>query len=336
MTSIADARVDPAKIERELAALWRSEHEGAPRLTRAALWNVVAYAQHPHEHQLAEQVMPDVSVTVPQRTIIVAEQEGETLDSWISANCHLVGAERQICSEEITISAGKSRRGHIAPLVASLLLPNMPVAVWWLGDLPDENEKHADEMLDDADRLIVDSSQFDSVTDLVRLRKITKSTRTAAADLNWVRLEEWRTATAALFDPPAMRERLQNIRAVRITAGGDGSFGAQAESLLYCGWLMAQLKSELEIDIARGDEERHMQSIEIRFEDGSTAAVNRDSGRNVVVGTGDANAEPLDCVVRLQTRELAGLIARQLRKPENDRVYEKALHAATELAGRRG
>lgn len=332
--TVADTLVDPTRIERELAQLWRNQHEGEPRMTRAALWNVVAYAQTHAERTLAEDVLPGVSVAVPQRTILVSEEEGEQLSSWISANCHLVGEGKQVCSEEITITAGASRREDIGPLVSALLLPNMPVAVWWLGDLPHENEAYVEALLDDADRLIVDSSHFESAQDFVLLDRIAHSTRTAAADLNWVRLEEWRTATAAMFDPAPMRERLHAIRAVRITAGGDGRFGATAEGLLYAGWLIAQLGIDLDVDLARGKSERGIESIEIRFDDDSSAVVNRDAGRNVVVGSADATAAPLDCVVRLETRELSGLIARQLHKPEADPIYAKALHAATELARR--
>jgi glucose-6-phosphate dehydrogenase assembly protein OpcA len=61
----------------------------------------------------------------------------------------------------VVIVAAGERVHHVPPLVQSLLLPDMPVAVWWLGDLPDEHE-YIETLLDPADRLIVDSSHFDA------------------------------------------------------------------------------------------------------------------------------------------------------------------------------
>src|SRR5437879_4714272 len=96
------------------------------------------------------------------------------ISSWISANCHLVGGGKQVCSEEIAIVAGGDRVHRVPPLVNALLIPDMPVAVWWLGDLPNEHEDYVLTLLEPADRLIVDSVHCDSPADL------TLGTRVAA------------------------------------------------------------------------------------------------------------------------------------------------------------
>ena len=64
-----------------------------------------------------------VSASVPQRTIVIrADQRGPSeLSAWISANCHLVGGEKQVCSEEISIVAGaelEHRLGETQPIGA--------------------------------------------------------------------------------------------------------------------------------------------------------------------------------------------------------------------------
>src|SRR5204863_197882 len=80
------------------------------------------------------------------------------ISSWISANCHLVGGGKQMCSEEIAIVAGGDRIHRVPPLVNALLLPDMPVAVWWMGDLPNEHEEYVETLLEPADRLLDGSS----------------------------------------------------------------------------------------------------------------------------------------------------------------------------------
>ncbi|HEX7831856.1 MAG TPA: glucose-6-phosphate dehydrogenase assembly protein OpcA, partial [Thermoanaerobaculia bacterium] len=137
-TALNDVVVDVSKIEKELADLWRAEqHDGERAVTKAALWNVIAHTWTSQEHSRATEVLAQASAAVPQRTIVVHadphEEEGE-ISSWISANCHLVGGgQKQVCSEEVSIVASGERVNHVAPLVKALLLPDMPVAVWWVG-----------------------------------------------------------------------------------------------------------------------------------------------------------------------------------------------------------
>lgn len=329
-----DKRVDVASIERQLAELWRAEkHDGERAVTRAALWNVVAHTWTPKEHARATEVLARASARVPQRTIVVeADPNGsDDIASWISANCHLVGGGRQVCSEEVVIVAAGERVDHVPPLVNALLLPDMPVAVWWLGDLPNAHQGYAETLLEPADRLIVDSSHFDSARDLELVSRIGEQTTTAPADLNWARLDEWRAATAALFDPPPMRERLSAIRKLRVLSGGDDSFGARAEGLLYVAWMRAQIGMDIPFELAPLGEEPGICEVEIHFED-SVATIRQERERGVVVASADGVETAIDCITRSLARETEDLIVRLLKKPELDRVYLKTLKVARGLA----
>jgi glucose-6-phosphate dehydrogenase assembly protein OpcA len=332
--AISDRRVDVAAIERQLAELWRAEkHDGERAVTRAALWNVVAHTWNADEHARATEVLSRASARVPQRTIVVrADPAGqEDIASWISANCHMIGGGRQVCSEEVVIVAAGERVRHIPPLVNALLLPDMPVAVWWIGDLPDAQHGYVEALLDAADRLIVDSSHFNGAADLELVSRIGEQTTTAPADLNWARLEEWRAATAALFDPPPMRERLRAIRRVRVTSGGDASFGANAEGLLYAAWLTAQSGAELAFELAQQGSEPGINAIEIAFDD-SMATIRQERNQGVVIASMDGVETAIDCITRSLARESEDLIVRLLKRPEADRVYLKTLKIARRLA----
>ncbi|HEX9982062.1 MAG TPA: glucose-6-phosphate dehydrogenase assembly protein OpcA [Thermoanaerobaculia bacterium] len=340
-------RVDYSSIEKSLADLWRNEpREGEKAVTRAALWNVVAHTWEADHHALATETLSRASESVPQRAIIIhSTPEGESgMSSWISANCHLLGKEKQVCSEEIKIVAGGDRIHHVPPLVSALLIPDMPVAVWWLGDLPSEHEDYVEALLQPADRLIVDSSHFDQPSDLALVARIAEQTTTAPADLNWVRLEEWRAALASLFDPPRMRERMRAIRSVRI-AGAGGSFGRTAEALLFAAWISAQLghhvdadgsveHGEIVYDLTQEESPRGMQSVELRFTDDSVATISRDRDRGVLITSVDGTHHTFECVTRVLAHGRDDLIVRQLKRPEADRVYVKALPIATRLARR--
>ena len=328
-----DKKVDVASIERQLAELWRAEKQDGERaVTRAALWNVVAHTGSAAAHAHATEVLSRASAKVPQRTIVVEADPhgGDDIASWISANCHLIGGGRQVCSEEVVIVASGARVHHVPPLVSALLLPDMPVAVWWLGDLPDEHD-YIELLLDPADRLIVDSSHFNDAGDLELVSRIGEQTTTAPADLNWARLDEWRAATAALFDPPAMRARLQNIRRLRVISGGDGSFGATAEALLYVSWMTAQSGTEIAFEFASHGNEAGIGSLEIHFED-SVASIRQERERGVVIASADGVETSIDTITRSLARESEDLIVRLLKRPEADRVYLKTLKIARGLA----
>lgn len=329
-----DLRVDPTTIEKQLSDLWRQEkQDGSEAVTKAALWNVVAHTWNAKHHAHATEVLARVSASVPQRTIIVeADPHGaDDMQSWISANCHLIGGGRQVCSEEVSIRAAGERVSYVPPLVNALLLPNMPVALWWVGDLPDQLD-YAEALLDPADRLIVDSAQFDSVADLDLVSRIADHTTTAPADLNWARLDEWRAATATLFDPPPMRERLGAIRRVRVTVGGGQTFGARSEAMLYVSWMMAQTGTDFDFDFVSEGSDDGIGSVEIHFNDDAIALVRGDRERGVVLANSDGSEQALDCVTRALDRATEQLIVRLLKKPEADRVYLKTLKAARRLA----
>ena len=351
----ADVAVDPQAIEKDLADLWRaSKQVNDDALTRAALWNVVAHTCTPELHTTASETLGRASASVPQRTIVIRASASAPaqIQTWISANCHLVGGGKQICSEEINIVAGGDRIHRVPPLVNALLIPDMPVAVWWLGDLPNEHEDYVLSLLEPADRLIVDSVFFDSPADLMLIERVSQKTTTTPADLNWVRLEEWRQATAAIFDPPHMRGRLETIRRLRVVAAASGSgyFGESVEALLYTAWISAQLghnvdahakiegpRGAIDYVIERRRQENNVGSIayaEIGFDDGSSASIARDRERGILLSTVDGVTSMPETVTRAETVSTDALIIRQLKRARGDQVLLKVLPIASRLAKR--
>lgn len=331
-----DVRVNAHTIEKRLADIWREEQESSAEnaVTRAALWNVVAHTWSGEQQARASTVLGRASASVPQRTIVIrANPRGEgEMSSWISANCHLIGGgDQQVCSEEVSIVASGERVAHVPPLVNSLLLPDMPVAVWWLGELPREHEEYVETLLEPADRLIVDSAQFAGAEELELVSRIADETSTAPADLNWARIEEWRAATAMLFDPPAMREQLREIRKVRVVSGGGTSFGERSEAILYAAWLQTQLRMNLTFELAEAEAGAGIAGVEIHFREAGVATVRGDRSRGVVVANLDGT---LECITRTLARGEEELIVRLLKRPEADEVYVKSLRTLRRLAAR--
>ncbi|MGZ7080651.1 MAG: glucose-6-phosphate dehydrogenase assembly protein OpcA [Thermoanaerobaculia bacterium] len=345
--------VEPHRIEGQLAEFWRLDPSGEQGVLRAALWNVIAHTASPELQMKANETLARVATKLPQRSIVVrADRGGEpALSSFVSANCHLIAPGRQVCSENIAIVAGGSQISRVPPLVSSLLIPDMPVAVWWIGDLPNEHEDYVCALLAPADRLIVDSIHFDRPADLALIGRVAAKTTTSPADINWVRLEEWRAATASIFDPPHMRARLSQIRAVRVMASVDDPkyFGSQIEALFYSSWLTTQagqvVAEDGKVEGTRGAVEytfrydtvdviRGILQVEIEFGDGSIARISCDPKRGILLANVDGVTQAPESVTRSKAKGSDDLIVRQLKRPESDRVFLRVLPVSVRLARR--
>ena len=332
-----EVRVDYSAIERTLAEMWRADGTDAQHtVTRAALWNVVAHTVTPQHHSHASETLGKAAAAVPQRTIIVRADpdSDDELSSWISANCHLGGEGKRVCSEEIAIVAGGKRVARVPPLVSALLIPDMPVAMWWVGDLPHENAEYVHTLLDPADRLIVDSVHFNDPADLEIVQRVADDTGTAPADLNWIRLEEWRAATASVFDSLEMREKIRSLRRVRIVANvaDESYFGERIESLFFASWLMTQ--SDAEVDCTfdlRLSDKRGLVRVELEME-GSKATIGRDPERCVLSTNIDGHITIPDAVTRSHAKNVDELIVRVLKQPGSDRLLPKILPVTIQLA----
>ena len=353
VTAGGNVRVDLPTIERSLTELWKLDGPEDGAVTRAALWNVVAHTPSSELHTRANEILGQAAAEVPQRTIVIRADESDEarLIAWISANCHMMGDGKQVCSEAVSIVAGGDRIHRVPPLVNALLIPDMPVAVWWIGDLPNEHEDYVEALLTPADRIIVDTIFFDRPDDLALLQRLAEKTVTAPADMNWMRLDEWRSATASIFDPPHMRDRLRSIRAVRVMTSVDNPnfFGQTIESLFYASWLTSQAGHDVdesgEVSCPHGAVEYNFKyervpklhgilQVEIEFRDGSFARISRDPERCILLANVDGVTSTPESVTRTRAKGSEDLIVRQLKRPEPDRIFLRVLPVSLRLARR--
>jgi hypothetical protein len=337
--------VDAAEIERHLAELWRVEgSESSEAVTRAALWNVIAVAGEERDRADSGQVLATVSEVVPHRSLLVESDPGSgaRLDSWISAHCHLVGAGSQMCSEEVTIVAGGERVKDVPSLIRALLLPDMPVAVWWYRGIPSGSLANLTTGL--ADLVILDSGTFDAPADFETAAGIATGSRRGLTDLQWMRIEEWRRVTALAFDPPPMRELIPGMKSIRIQYGAsaEASFGDRSAALLFAGWMLGQMRNATggaRCDVA-------LEPLRVNEESGTLMEIEIDlgghAGLRVVRCEGAVRAFPrgvpgcAPAAVRLYSAKSDHLVRRALGHGERDAICERAFGESAALLRRMG
>jgi hypothetical protein len=211
---------DLSDVERALAA----SRAGGPGSVRATTLNLVAFAPTPADVAFTQRALERLGGSRPLRAIIAGAGANGVRAS-VSASCWLGGGLQQVCSEQVVLTA---RADALPSAVLSLLVPDLPVFVWWQGPMPPELALLSD-LAVLGTSTIVDSnvSSLEGVDRVGRLEP-------AVTDLAWLRLEPWREAIASVFDPAPVAAALADLSAVDV----DGPIN---EARLLAGWLGSRL-----------------------------------------------------------------------------------------------
>jgi glucose-6-phosphate dehydrogenase assembly protein OpcA len=246
-------------IERELARIW-----AVPELTttvdgeearhvaaRTSVMNFVVIARRPEIGEHCAAIVSQLTGRHPSRTLICSPTDPDGpgwLDARITAQCMLPreGAA-ETCAETIYVTAGGDTGRHIAAIVEPLLIHDLPVTVWWPGE-PPLGSQQANDLLEDADRLVVDGSGWngDGLERLRELARLVEAGQVAVFDFALVRQSRWREAIASTFDMSDFLPYLRSIRRIAVTYGTHDELGRaggtnMVKPLYHVSWIASRL-----------------------------------------------------------------------------------------------
>ncbi len=365
---------DPQAIEDALGELRRASlteaGAGMPP-ARAIVVNLVGYAGgRGLANEMADWVA-SLAEQHPSRTIILGGEPGpggDDLEIWVAAHCHPALVGRLVCFEEVQIMAHGPALARLPAIVLSLLLRDLPVVLWWPGDVP-VGTPLFERLLANSDRLVVDSASASDPEGLLR-RLVAlghaEHCLCVISDFNWDRLTPWRQLMAQFFDPPDCRPYLENIEQVRLEMVSSGQHRDYAQSELLAAWLATRLRWAPAPDLWRrtpeGDEIhlRHgRQSVRVAFAErpavaGETAGLHGLVLTSAVAGKqavfsirrapGDSQAEVTTRLPGSEVRQRvvpfpipspADLLSEELMRSGYDRTYADALRLAAFLTAQR-
>jgi glucose-6-phosphate dehydrogenase assembly protein OpcA len=248
--------VEPAAIERELAALWKpaSEQAGAgasTAVTRVCLANLLVVGDAGH-HAWQAGTLQKLSARFPCRILWVQLDSTGTdtaLTADVTALCHLPSpGNPQVCSELITLHTSPRGAGGVPGAVRPLLEPDVPVVLWWA--MPAGGAMQLfDALCALSDRVVVHGEPLASpaLRTLCAVPSLHLCLRECAAGnatvLVWHTMSHWREMTAQFFDPPQLRSAWRGIEKVTVRyATPDGQPTAALPAALLAGWLAGQLR----------------------------------------------------------------------------------------------
>jgi glucose-6-phosphate dehydrogenase assembly protein OpcA len=260
-----------AEVQRELVRIWAVPNrvtvvggvEERHVAARTSVMNLVVVARRQEIGEHAAAVIQQLTGRHPSRTLIVtsADPEGRPwLDASIQAYCVLPREDAaETCAEQIHIRAGGSAGRHLEAIIAPLLIPDLPVTIWWPSE-PPFSTGAARDLLAMADRLVVDASRW-SGDGLARLRELAEAMdrdRLAVSDFALVRQSRWREAIASVFDLPEFTPYLRYIKRIAVTYGTHDATGAPgttnvAKPIYHVAWLASRLGMAVERPLMPAD-----------------------------------------------------------------------------------
>jgi hypothetical protein len=318
--------IKPDQILKELGELWTNmakpqageadkdpassdAHDGG--LLRACAMTMISFVDDEEDSMKLGETLAGLMREHPSRAVVVRLKEGEEfLDARVFAQCWMpFGHGRQICCEQVEITASMDRMADVAAIVGPLAVPDLPRVIL-LRSARIVRAGALRKVLGLGDKIIVDSSRqgapgFGELGGLLDAGHIT-------GDLAWTRITEIRALVAQLLDD----RKPQSI--VIEYAGREA--GPEARYLVA--WLESSLPSTkvgLKGDHGAGT--------------GKPTAIRVDDNAIVMTLAGDGSVEYETGGLRQRASMPRGtdeeLLNVELSIVSHDRVFERALNTIT-------
>jgi len=314
--------VTVGQVEKALTELRRHEQRAA---VRTSVLTLVAVVRTDAEADAARQIVADLGVRHPSRSIIIVAVDdepdapnGTDAAVWVRA---IEREGRAVCFEEVVLRVRGNARHHLDSIVEPFALPDVPMVVWLPAGLPSPG----DPLMQAADRVVVDSRAVAEAGGDVLTRSAALAKRLPVADLSWMRLEQWRSMLAGLFEGGLYRPFLQAVDRVEVR-------GNHGPRYLLGGWLLRRLDLQpARVELERAD---HVSVAIHAVSDGrkGTFTVTRHGAEREIQSCVNIEDGPqVEQTVRMREQWPSLALASALTRVGHDEIYEEALAGARDL-----
>lgn len=363
--------IDVAAIERELTSLWQeASQDEVQGVIRSSILNLLVFMPITQESSRIDDILIDVTAAHPCRAILMLvdrEASEAKLEAQVTSRCTMQsGSSKQVCCEQVTITAAGSGVTDLPSTLAPLLISDLPVYLWWCAVPGIADKTLFRKLADISDRVIIDSTLFnDPHGDIASMATVLRDTPrwTALSDLNWARLTAWRALLAGFYDVRDYRPLLDRLDRVVIEYAPPAidPSAISPRALLLGGWLASRLGWKVQdcgaeatsrsvrfgcassdgrpisiqfVHTQREIEEGHLALVTLRSEkDHSTLfSVRRSAdGNRIETSVSRGEQKSSQRVLSYEGLSESELIGNEIEILGHDRVYEQAVLSAGEL-----
>lgn len=203
------------RIDAELRKLWAVDEAR----TNACLINFAVYSEKKGSLAQNSHIVSELTREHACRALLVEMDRSASepsLRAWVTAHCHLSQGKKSVCCEQISFALTGVSRGRLRNTVFAHLTSDLPLILWWQGELSPIFEERLYSVID---RFVFDSSDWlnPAASFAVLDQAVHGSNRALVIqDLAWTRTFHFRLALASLFDDPLAQQNLSRISEIEI------------------------------------------------------------------------------------------------------------------------
>jgi len=200
-------------VEKELRILWELDEAS----TKASLINFAIFSENQNALIDNSRRVSKITREHACRVILMdvdRRQEDASIRAWVTAHCHLSHGKKSVCSEQIAFQLTGSSRGRVRHTLFSHLHSDLPLVLWWQGEL---GQSFDESFYSRIDRLIIDSGEWaDPKAQFAKIEAAldANGSNLVVQDLSWTRTFHCRLAIAAMFDEPTAQRALPSVHKV--------------------------------------------------------------------------------------------------------------------------
>jgi glucose-6-phosphate dehydrogenase assembly protein OpcA len=324
------ATVAPDKILKELADLWVStakegSADASAGVLRACSMTLIVISEESEDTQDLGETIAALMPEHPARAILIrlSGAGNRALSERVYSQCWMpFGQRRQICCEQVEITASDAALADLPSVVLPLAVPDLPVMLWCRSPrLPGMPEFWRIAAM--AQKVILDSAALpDATGGLLRIAAMVAS-GALMADLSWTRLTRWREMLAQVFENRQYLAQLASVSKIEVEYGeafhaaalylGPWVSGCLANAGVKVGWTLTPVPAGVSLHLKLTG-------------DGLSVELARQEDRMVVTVDGVSKYTSLPVATDyLLMREELGIVRR-------DPIFEKSLARAAEIS----
>lgn len=217
------ATLSPETLLKDMNQLWvtlgkQGSSETGMGVLRACTMTLVVVTEALDDDSALGEIVAALMPEHPARSILVRldPEGGRDLSGRVFAQCWMpFGQRRQICCEQIEITAAERSLADVASLISPIATPDLPLVVWCrsaaIAGRPDFWK-----FAGSAHKVIVDTGAWpDPAAAVGRLSQLAAGGLTLG-DFSWTHLTRWREMVSQVFENAQYVARLPDISRVRV------------------------------------------------------------------------------------------------------------------------